>query len=101
LPWAAVLQYFAEPAYPELLPAWLPDYQPPYTLCIEYDKVLVRQEWTPATGWRVKVRKGAREFINFLSQYYEVVVFTHSTFMVCGVVDDGRMGTWWAAWSTR
>lgn len=76
------VQYFAEPAYDELLPDWLPEYQPPYTLCVEYDKVLIKQEWTPATGWRVKVRKGAREFLNYLCQHYEVVVFTHSTFMV-------------------
>lgn len=81
-------KYFADPAHETLLPTMPPEYQLPYTLCIEYDKVLIKQEWSPQTGWRVKVRKGAREFLNYLCQFYELVIFTHSSFMTAQPILD-------------
>ena len=39
-------QYFADPAHEQLLPTMPAEYQMPYTLLIEYDKVLVKQDWS-------------------------------------------------------
>ncbi|KNC75449.1 hypothetical protein SARC_12025 [Sphaeroforma arctica JP610] len=70
-------KFFNEPLRAVLIPQD-PNFPPmPYVLVIEPDKVLYKYEWTPEMGWRLKVRKGAREFLRFLgANFYEVVLFT-------------------------
>eukprot|EP00123_Amoebidium_parasiticum_P016001 comp23239_c2_seq1/m.37935 comp23239_c2_seq1/g.37935 ORF comp23239_c2_seq1/g.37935 comp23239_c2_seq1/m.37935 type:complete len:412 (-) comp23239_c2_seq1:21-1256(-) len=74
----AFYHYYADPAFDTLLPDPLPG-QPPITLVLEYNQLLTYSEWTPENGYRVKVRKGAREFLAFMAQFYEVVVYTSVT----------------------
>ncbi|KAL2104732.1 hypothetical protein VUR80DRAFT_9759 [Thermomyces stellatus] len=48
----------------------------PYTLCISLEDMLVHSEWSREHGWRVAKRPGVDYFLRYLSQYYELVLFT-------------------------
>ena len=69
------VNYYSEPAYPRL-----PDPDPlwarPYTLVLSLEDLLVHSEWSRKNGWRTAKRPGVDYFLRYLSQYYELVVFT-------------------------
>ncbi|EFX01485.1 mitochondrial translocase complex component [Grosmannia clavigera kw1407] len=71
-----LLSYYHEPAFEKLLPDPDPIYGRPYTLCISLEDMLVHSEWTREHGWRIAKRPGADYFLHYLSQYYELVLFT-------------------------
>ncbi|CAK7231380.1 mitochondrial inner membrane protein required for protein import [Sporothrix bragantina] len=71
-----VLTYYHEPAFEKLLPEPDPVYGRPYTLCISLEDMLIHSEWTREHGWRIAKRPGADYFLHYLSQYYELVLFT-------------------------
>lgn len=71
-----VLTYYHEPAFEKLLPDPDPMFERPYTLCISLEDMLVHSEWTREHGWRLAKRPGADYFLHYLSQYYELVLFT-------------------------
>ena len=73
---AATLDYYNEPAFPSLLPKHDPNLQPPMTLVLSLEDLLVHQEWTRERGWRIAKRPGVDYFLRYLSQYYELVLFT-------------------------
>lgn len=74
---ADVFGLFSEPVWPELLPPPLPpQYQKPYTIVISLDDLLVNSVWDRQHGWRIAKRPGVDYFLAYLSQFYEVVVFT-------------------------
>ncbi|RWS05688.1 mitochondrial import inner membrane translocase subunit TIM50-like protein, partial [Dinothrombium tinctorium] len=71
-----------EPSRELLLPPPLehPYVQPPYTLVVEMNGVLLNPEWTYKTGWRFK----KRAFIDYFLQQcgpplFELVIFTEET----------------------
>lgn len=68
--------YYQDPEFQKLLPDPQPWFERPYTLCISLDDMLVHQEWSRKHGWRVAKRPGVDYFIRYLSQYYELVLFT-------------------------
>jgi import inner membrane translocase subunit TIM50 len=72
-----VFDYFNKPAWKELLPPPLP---PPhtkrYTLLLSLDDLLITSLWDREHGWRTAKRPGVDYFIGYLSQFYEIVVFT-------------------------
>ncbi|KAI0127119.1 HAD-like domain-containing protein [Xylariales sp. AK1849] len=70
------LSYYHEPAFDKLLPDPDPMFERPYTLCISLEDMLVHSEWSREHGWRVAKRPGADYFLHYLSQYYELVLFT-------------------------
>lgn len=70
------LSYYQEPAFEKLLPDPDPMFERPYTLCISLEDMLVHSEWTREHGWRIAKRPGADYFLHYLSQYYELVLFT-------------------------
>ncbi|PKS08351.1 hypothetical protein jhhlp_005295 [Lomentospora prolificans] len=72
----SVLTYFSEPAFETLLPKVDPMLEKPYTLCISLEDMLVHSEWSREHGWRVAKRPGVDYFLRYLSQYYELVLFT-------------------------
>lgn len=73
----SMFDYFSKPAWPELLPPPLPPpHQKPYTLLLSLDDLLVTSTWDRQHGWRTAKRPGVDYFIAYLSQFYEVVVFT-------------------------
>jgi import inner membrane translocase subunit TIM50 len=70
------LSYYHEPAFEKLLPDPNPSFERPYTLCISMEDMLVHNEWSRDHGWRVAKRPGMDYFLRYLSQYYEIVLFT-------------------------
>ncbi|KAF4463189.1 mitochondrial import inner membrane translocase subunit tim50 [Fusarium albosuccineum] len=68
--------YYQEPAFEKLLPDPDPTFERPYTLCLSLDNLLIHSEWTREHGWRIAKRPGMDYFIRYLSQYYELVLFT-------------------------
>ncbi|CAL1711722.1 unnamed protein product [Somion occarium] len=50
--------------------------QKPYTLLVSVDDLLVTSTWDRHHGWRTAKRPGVDYFLGYLSQFYEIVVFT-------------------------
>ncbi|KAI1177283.1 NIF-domain-containing protein [Nemania sp. FL0916] len=71
-----VTDYYREPAFPKLLPDPHPMFERPYTLCISLEDMMVHSEWSREHGWRIAKRPGIDYFLRYLSQYYELVLFT-------------------------
>lgn len=75
-----VSDVFSEPAFTDLLPPKQPgQYSPPYTLVLELDDMLVHSSWDYKKGWKTAKRPGLDYFLGYLSQYYEIVVFSKSS----------------------
>ncbi|KAI9170753.1 Mitochondrial import inner membrane translocase subunit TIM50 [Paramyrothecium foliicola] len=74
------VSYYQNPAFDKLLPDPDPSFSRPYTLCISLEDMLVHSEWSREHGWRVAKRPGFDYFIRYLSQYYEIVLFTSVPF---------------------
>lgn len=71
--------FLNKPAWDPLLPPPLPPtHQRPYTLVIELDDLLVHSNWSREHGWRTAKRPGIEEFLGYLSQFYEIVIFTEA-----------------------
>lgn len=68
--------YYKDPTFEKLLPDEDLQYRPPYTLVISLEDLLVHSEWSREHGWRVAKRPGVDYFLRYLSQYYELVLFT-------------------------
>lgn len=76
------MSYYQEPAFEKLLPDPDPSFERPYTLCISLEDLLVHSEWSREHGWRVAKRPGVDYFLRYLSQYYELVLFTTVPFAI-------------------
>ncbi|KAI8143744.1 HAD-like domain-containing protein [Fennellomyces sp. T-0311] len=75
-------QKMHQPMWEKLLPDPLPEqYQRPYTLVINLDDTLVHSTWDAKHGWRHAKRPGVDYFLAYLSQFYEIVIFTSQTSM--------------------
>jgi import inner membrane translocase subunit TIM50 len=70
------LSYYHEPAFRKLLPDPDPSFERPYTLVLSLEDLLIHSEWTREHGWRMAKRPGVDYFLRYLSQYYELVIFT-------------------------
>ncbi|KAG9247013.1 hypothetical protein BJ878DRAFT_232552 [Calycina marina] len=70
------LSYYNEPAFPKLLPNEDPMFSRPYTLVLSMEDLLLHSEWTREHGWRMAKRPGVDYFLRYLSQYYELCLFT-------------------------
>ena len=74
--------YYTEPAFPKLLPDVDPIWERPYTLVLSLEDMLVHSEWSREHGWRMAKRPGVDYFLRYLSQYYELVIFTSVSSMI-------------------
>ncbi|KAF9524987.1 HAD-like domain-containing protein [Crepidotus variabilis] len=84
-----IFDYFNKPAWPELLPPPLPaPHQKPYTLLISLDDLLVTSTWDRQYGWRTAKRPGVDYFLAYISQFYEVVIFTSQPSYTAGPILD-------------
>ena len=79
---AGTLDYYNEPAFEKLLPNPDPSWERPYTLVLSLEDLLVHSEWDREHGWRMAKRPGADYFLRYLSQYYELVIFTSVPSMI-------------------
>ena len=79
---SGTLDYYNEPAFAKLLPNPEPAWERPYTLVLSLEDLLVHSEWDREHGWRMAKRPGADYFLRYLSQYYELVIFTSVPSMI-------------------
>lgn len=70
------LDYYKKPAFDKLLPDVDPSFERPYTLVLSLEDLLIHSEWSRDHGWRMAKRPGVDYFLRYLSQYYELVIFT-------------------------
>lgn len=70
------LGHYTEPAFTKLLPDPTPMFERPYTLVLSMEDLLIHSEWSREHGWRLAKRPGVDYFLRYLSQYYELVIFT-------------------------
>lgn len=78
--WNDSVSFYQEPSFEKLLPDPDASFERPYTLCLSLDDLLIHSEWSREHGWRVAKRPGVDYFIRYLSQYYELVLFTSVPF---------------------
>lgn len=87
----ALTNFFEEPVYDDLLPPPPPEpYRRPYTLVLELEDLLIHSEWSTKYGWRTAKRPGLDYFLGYLSQYYEIVIFS-SNYMMYGDVKVAKL----------
>ncbi|KAJ7050490.1 HAD-like domain-containing protein [Mycena amicta] len=84
-----IFDYFNKPAWSELLPPPTPaPHGKPYTLLISIDDLLVTSTWDRQHGWRTAKRPGVDYFLAYISQFYEVVIFTTQNFYTAAPILD-------------
>ncbi|KAF4637016.1 hypothetical protein G7Y89_g1071 [Cudoniella acicularis] len=92
------LNYYNEPAFRKLLPDPDPIFERPYTLVLSLEDLLIHSEWSREHGWRMAKRPGVDYFIRYLSQYYELVIFTSQPWAVAEPIlrklDPYHIVTW-------
>ena len=75
------------PVWEKLLPDPLPfPYSRPYTLVVDLDDMMVHSNWTREKGWRTAKRPGLDYFLGYLSQWYEIVLYTSQPFYTAGPI---------------
>ncbi|XBW35934.1 hypothetical protein QEN19_001506 [Hanseniaspora menglaensis] len=73
----ALSDSFNNPPFETLLPPPPPPpYQRPLTLVIGLEDLLIHSEYDYKNGWQTKKRPGVDFFLGYLSQYYEIVIFS-------------------------
>lgn len=70
------VNYYTEPSFPKLLPDVPESQRPPYTLVLSLEDLMIHTTWDTKHGYRTAKRPGIDYFIRYLSQYYELVLFT-------------------------
>lgn len=68
--------YYTEPTFPKLLPEVPASQRQPFTLVLSLEDLMVHSSWSREHGYRTAKRPGIDYFIRYLSQYYELVLFT-------------------------
>jgi import inner membrane translocase subunit TIM50 len=68
--------HYTEPAFPKLLPDVPESQRPPFTLVLSLEDLMIHTTWDTKRGYRTAKRPGIDYFIRYLSQYYELVLFT-------------------------
>ncbi|XP_047044642.1 mitochondrial import inner membrane translocase subunit TIM50-like [Lolium rigidum] len=72
---------FTEPTSDKLLPDLLPEYNGVITLVLDLNETLVYSDWQRDRGWKTFKRPGVDAFVQYMSQFYEVVVYSDQTSM--------------------
>lgn len=70
------VNYYTEPSFPKLLPDVPESQRPPLTLVLSLEDLMIHTTWDTKHGYRTAKRPGIDYFIRYLSQYYELVLFT-------------------------
>jgi len=68
--------YYTEPTFPKLLPEVPESQRAPFTLVLSLEDLMIHSTWDRQNGYRTAKRPGIDYFIRYLSQYYELVLFT-------------------------
>lgn len=70
------LGYYTEPTFPQLLPEVPLAQRQPFTLVLSLEDLMIHSTWSREHGYRTAKRPGIDYFLRYLSQYYELVLFT-------------------------
>ncbi|KAF7721303.1 mitochondrial inner membrane protein required for protein import [Apophysomyces ossiformis] len=71
-----------DPMWEKLLPDPVEGpFRRPYTLVINLDDTLIHSTWDREHGWRHAKRPGVDFFLSYMSQFYEIVIFTSQSSM--------------------
>lgn len=77
----SIKDFSTKPPTEKLLPERMPTpdgkYRP--TVIIGVDDVLIHREWSPEHGWRFVKRPGCDNLLFYLSQLYELVLFSEAS----------------------
>lgn len=68
--------YYTEPSFDKLLPEVPDNQRQPFTLVLSLEDLMIHTTWDTKNGYRLAKRPGLDYFIRYLSQYYELVLFT-------------------------
>ena len=68
--------YYTEPTFEQLLPDMPANQRSPFTLVLSLEDLMIHSTWDREHGYRTAKRPGVDYFIRYLSQYYELVLFT-------------------------
>ncbi|CAO1615137.1 unnamed protein product [Parajaminaea phylloscopi] len=83
----AMYEDYNAPVWEKLLPDPLPfPYNRPYTLVVDLDDLLVHSNWTREHGWRTAKRPGLDTFLGYLSQFWEIVIYTSQPYYAVGPI---------------
>ncbi|CAN6484967.1 unnamed protein product [Victoria cruziana] len=67
---------FTDPSSEKLLPDLLPQEQHVFTLVLDLNETLIYSDWKRERGWRTFKRPGVDAFLEYLAQFYEIVVYS-------------------------
>lgn len=67
---------FTEPTSDKLLPDLHPLEQHIFTLVLDLNETLIYSDWKRDRGWRTFKRPGVEAFLEYLAQFYEIVVYS-------------------------
>ncbi|GFQ07203.1 mitochondrial import inner membrane translocase subunit tim50 [Phtheirospermum japonicum] len=67
---------YTEPTSDKLLPDLHPLEQHVFTLVLDLNETLIYSDWKRDRGWRTFKRPGVEAFLEYLAQYYEIVVYS-------------------------
>ncbi|XP_015056479.1 mitochondrial import inner membrane translocase subunit TIM50-like [Solanum pennellii] len=67
---------FSEPTSDKLLPDLHPLEQHVFTLVLDLSETLIYSDWKRDRGWRTFKRPGVEDFLEYLAQYFEIVVYS-------------------------
>ncbi|KAL1563001.1 mitochondrial inner membrane protein required for protein import [Salvia divinorum] len=67
---------FTEPTSDKLLPDLHPLEQHVFTLVLDLNETLIYSDWKRDRGWRTFKRPGVDAFLEYLAQFYEIIVYS-------------------------
>ncbi|KAG6420846.1 hypothetical protein SASPL_117388 [Salvia splendens] len=67
---------FTEPTSDKLLPDLHPLEQHIFTLVLDLNETLIYSDWKRDRGWRTFKRPGVDAFLEYLAQFYEIIVYS-------------------------
>ncbi|KAK4723588.1 hypothetical protein R3W88_026367 [Solanum pinnatisectum] len=73
---ASALDGFSKPTSDKLLPDLHPLEQHVFTLVLDLSETLIYSDWKRDRGWRTFRRPGVEDFLQYLAQYFEIVVYS-------------------------
>ncbi|XP_055823859.1 mitochondrial import inner membrane translocase subunit TIM50-like [Solanum dulcamara] len=79
---------YSEPSSDKLLPDLHPLEQHVFTIVLDLSETLVYSDWKRERGWRTFKRPGVEDFLEYLAQFFEIVVYSDQQNMYVDPIID-------------